>query len=312
MSISRVLVTGGAGFIGSHLVDALIGKGIRKECAVTILDDLSTGSASNLGDGLKSSRVRFVEGDVRDRVLVEEAMKRVETVFHLAAVTSVPYSVKHPEETFEVNVDGTRNLLEASLHGDVDRFVYVSTCAVYGEPRYLPVDEKHPLRPISPYAESKLRAEEACMEFQRAQGLKITVLRPFNVYGSRQRRDQYGGVISQFIERIRDGKPPVIFGDGSQTRDFVYVSDVLKAFILAVESEVAVGRVFNVASGVPTSISDLARLVIDLCGVRDVEPVHAGERQGDIRNSYADINEARTCLGFEPQVSLREGLSTLI
>jgi UDP-glucose 4-epimerase len=308
MSCNRVLVTGGAGFIGSHLLDRLI----KDQVDVTVLDDLSTGKLNNFSDYLEDKKLRFIEGDIRNKASVNDALKDVEVVFHLAAVTSVPYSVEHPEETFEVNVDGTRNLLEASVRGDVDRFVYVSTCAVYGEPRYLPIDEKHLTHPISPYAESKLKAEMVCQEVHESYRLKSVILRPFNVYGPRQRNDQYAGVIFRFIERIREGKPPVIFGDGSQTRDFVHVTDVVEALLLSSRSKDAVNRIFNVATGVPTSINRLAKLLIEISGVGLVEPQYNSARKGDIKHSYADIKEAETYLGFRPQVSLRDGLADVM
>lgn len=305
---NRVLVTGGAGFIGSHLVDELVKDGFE----VSVLDNLSTGRLENVKRHLESGSFRFVKGDVRDVHAVKEALKGVEAVFHLAAVTSVPYSVKHPDVTRKVNVEGTGNVLEACLREGVERFIYVSSCAVYGEPEYLSIDEKHPTRPVSPYAETKLEAESLCREFQEAYGLKTTVLRPFNVYGLRMRKDQYGGVIARFVERLRVKKPPIIYGDGTQTRDFLHVDDAVRAMMLALDSKKAVGRTFNVATGVPTSINELAQLVIGLFGAVGFKPQHRSVRKGDVRDSYADIKEAKACLGFEPKISLKEGLSTLI
>jgi len=265
MSYNRILVTGGAGFIGSHLVDELVKEGFE----VAIFDDLSTGRIDNIRHHLEKRKIRFIEGDVRRRKDVEEALEDVEAVFHLAAITSVPYSVKHPKVTYEVNVNGTRNLLEACLRSSVERFIYLSTCAVYSEPEYLPVDEKHPTNSISPYAESKLKAEQACMEFQEAYGLKTTIFRPFNIYGSRQRNDWYGGVIANFIERLRRGKPPLIYGDGKQTRDFIYIDDAIRSFLMALNHDDAVGRTFNIATGVPTSIDQLSQLLIELSGLKE-------------------------------------------
>jgi UDP-glucose 4-epimerase len=209
-----------------------------------------------------------------------------------------------------LRVQGT--LLEACLRGGAERFIFVSSCAVYGEPEYLPVDEGHPTRPVSPYAESKLEAENLCREFQERYGLRTTVIRPFNVYGPGMRNDQYGGVIARFIERLRLGKPPVIYGDGEQTRDFVHVEDAVRAMVLALESRKAVGRTFNVATGAPTSINRLAQLLIELLGADGIEAEHRKARAGDVRYSYADIQEARDVLGFEPRISLKEGLSALL
>lgn len=301
----RVLVTGGAGFIGSHLVEGLVERGFE----VSVVDDLSTGRIENLSSCL--ARIRFVRGDIRDKATLAGSVQHVDSVLHLAAIASVPYSVEHPEATYEVNVDGTRNLLDASLFS-ADRFVYVSSSAVYGDPEYLPVDEDHPLRPISPYAESKIKAEQICREYQESYGLKATILRPFNVYGPRQSNNQYAGVIAKFIERLREGSPPIIYGDGLQTRDFVYVVDAARASILAMQSDEAAGRIINIATGVPTTINHLAQLLVEMLGVGGIEPHHLGARQGDIRHSYADTREARTRLGFETQISLKEGLSSLL
>jgi UDP-glucose 4-epimerase len=305
---ARVLVTGGAGFIGSHIVDALVKDG----CEVCVLDNLSTGRLENIKHHIGNGNVVFVQGDVRDKQAVCEAVKGVEAVFHLAAVTSVPYSIKCPSVTREVNVTGTMNLLEACLRGDVERFVHVSTCAVYGEAEYLPIDEKHPTSPVSPYAESKLAAERCCSEFQEAYGLKATVLRLFNVYGLRMRDDQYGGVIARFVERLRGEKPPVIYGDGSQTRDFVHVEDAVRAMRLALDGGDVVGGTFNIGSGVPTTINQLAQLLMRMVGAEGVRPRYRGARRGDLRHSYADVSRARKTLGYEPRIFLKEGLAAFV
>jgi UDP-glucose 4-epimerase len=305
---NRILVTGGAGFIGSHLVEELVGKDYK----TVILDDLLKSGLQNIKSLLDRGMLRLVKGDICNKEVVDEALQDVDGVFHLAAITSVPFSVEFPKLAFKVNVDGTKNLLEACLRHSVKRFIFASTCAVYGEPYYLPVEEKHPLVPISPYAESKLRAEIVCREFQETQGLGITILRPFNVYGPRQGMDQYAGVISKFIERLRQGKPPLIFGDGLQTRDFIFVKDVVNAFMLALKNKASVGRVFNVGTGLPTSINELADLLIELFGIYNVMPEYTNPREGDIKHSYAEIAQIRKSLGFEPHYSLREGLSILI
>ncbi len=308
MSYNKALVTGGAGFIGSHLVERLVADGLD----VTVLDNFSTGRTENLAGLSANRRLHFVRGDIRDKDTTYDAIKDVKAIFHLAAVTSVPFSVEHPKETFEVNVDGTLSLLEACLRAGVERFVYVSSCAVYGEPKYLPIDEDCPLSPVSPYAESKLKAEELCRSFCENYGLETVVLRPFNVYGPRQRNDQYGGVIARFIEFLRFGKPPVIYGDGTQSRDFIYVEDAVEVFTLALNNKNVVGGTFNVASGVPTSIDGLASLLIELFGAEGLKPEYADARKGDIKHSYADVKKAKQHLGFEPRVSLKEGLLTLI
>jgi UDP-glucose 4-epimerase len=307
MESSRVLVTGGAGFIGSHLVDELLKAGWE----ATILDNFSTGRLENLGR-LPRRGLRVLRGDLRNPSEVEAALEGVEVAFHLAAVTSVPYSFEHPDETYLVNVEGTRNLLEGCLRGLVKRLIYVSTCAVYGEPEYLPIDEDHPKRPASPYAESKLEAERLCMEYQESHGLRASVLRLFNVYGPRMREDRYGGVISSFIRRLCEGEPLTIYGDGEQTRDFIHVSDAVRAMMLAMDREDISGEAFNIATGIPTSINRLAAIISELSGESMPRVIHREARAGDVRHSYGDIRRARMRLGFEPRIGLREGLQLLI
>jgi len=236
----------------------------------------------------------------------------VDAVFHLAAVVSVPYSVERPQETFAVNREGTSRLLEACRRCGVQRVIYTSTCAVYGEPRYLPIDEGHPTHPLSPYAQSKLEAEALCLAFHRSHGLKVTILRLFNVYGPRQGSGPYSGVITRFIQRLSNGKAPIIFGDGSQTRDFVHVQDVVQVFTQALHRAEAIGRVFNVATGTPIALSHLAQVMIQLFKAEDIHPEYTDPRQGDIKHSYADIQAVQQCLGFHPHTTLEEGLSTLI
>jgi UDP-glucose 4-epimerase len=289
-------------------VDALIADGRE----VTVLDNLSTGKMENLSHHLGNGSLHFIKGDVLNVATIHKAVKDVDAVFHLAAVTSVPFSVEHPLETFQVNVDGTRNLLEACVNGGLKRFIFISSCAVYGDPMYLPINEEHPLNPISPYAESKLKAGRLCQEYHETYGLKTTVLRPFNIYGPRQTDGEYSGVIAKFVNQLRAGELPVICGDGLQTRDFIFIVDAVNAFLSALKSETAIGRVFNIGTGVPISINDLARLLCGLFGFNGVDLLHVCERKGDIKHSYADINGMRLHLHSEPRVSLKEGLMTII
>ena len=303
----RVLVTGGAGFIGSHLVDRLVGSGF----CVRVLDNLSTGRTANIQGHLENGKVDFVRGDIRDAKLVNECVEDVDFVAHLAAVASVPFSIEQPDLTFETNVGGTINLLVSSAKAKVAKFVLGSTCAVYGEPRYLPINERHPTNPISPYAESKLVAERFTLGFCQKQLLECIVLRLFNVYGPRQCINDYSGVITQFIECAKRGSPLTIYGDGYQTRDFISVRDVVDAILKCRENKVAVGEVLNVGSGEPTSINDLAKTVLEL--TRSESTVHFDEpRKGDIKDSYADVSKAEALLGFTSQLSLRDGLRIML
>ncbi len=303
----RTLVTGGAGFIGSHLVDRLI----KEDYEVAVLDDFFSGKMENIKQHLDSGKFSLIKGDVRNLDDIKDAIRDADAVFHLAAIASVPISVENPLLVNDVNVKGTLNLLKASLEAHVERFIYASSCAVYGESRYLPLDEKHPTSPMSPYAASKLAAEYHCKVFYENYGLNTLCLRYFNVYGPRQVEGFYSGVIMQFVDRLEQGKPPIIYGDGEQTRDFVHVSDVVEANLLALDCQSS-GRVINVGSGRSTAINELARVLIGLSGRNDLKPMYMSPRRGDIRNSYADINKAKRELDYRPTVTLEEGLRTLL
>ena len=302
----KAFVTGGAGFIGSHLVDALLNEG----CKVTILDNLTSGSLRNIEGHLANSNALLVKGDVRDIRNIKEALTKVDTIFHLAAITSVPYSIKNPTTTDQVNAKGTKNLLEAGASIGIKRFINVSSCAVYGDPRYLPVDEDHPINPKSPYAESKIMAEKYCEEFQKKYGLETVTLRLFNVFGSRQGSNEYSGVITRFITEIRQGRPPIIYGDGEQTRDFVHVSDVVQALLLSMNSNKAIGQIFNIGSGKSVTIRQLCQLLLRIHKA-EIMPIYKEPRLGDVRHSCAKIEKAHEILGYEPKVSLAEGLENL-
>ena len=304
MAHSKILVTGGAGFIGSHIVDKLLDEDFQ----VTVLDDLSTGNLENLSSHMHDGDFHFVKGDVCNFDVVRQVVKDVDAVFHEAAIASVPRSLKDPVFTNRVNVDGTLNLLSASLTSHVRRFVYASSCAVYGDSGALPHHEQLPPLALSPYAASKASAESYCTAFYKAYGLETVSLRLFNVYGLRQRSGTYGGVIEQFLDRLLKGEEPVIFGDGAQMRDFVHVSDVVEAHMLALEKKNAVGETFNIASGVATSVNKLAQMLTDMVGGKELKPIHSDPRRGDVRHSYGDIAKARNLLGFSPKISLEEGL----
>jgi len=297
-----VLVTGGAGFIGGHLVRALVKAGY----SVRVLDNLSTGSLDNIGDLISS--VEFVKGDVRDFNVVKEAARGVDAVVHLAALVDVAESFEKPDLYFEVNVKGTYNVVRACR--GVRVLVYASSYAVYGEPSRVPTPEDHPTSPNSPYALSKVYGEALVEALAEKRGYRPVVLRFFNVYGPGQSR-AYAGVVLEFVKRVSRGEPPVIYGDGSQTRDFIHVRDAVKAVLKALVNEGAKG-VFNVGSGVSVSINELAKLVLKLAGREDLKPVYAPPRPGDVKRSQADISRARRVLGFEPRVKLEDGIRELL
>jgi len=296
------LVTGGAGFIGSHIVDRLIEEGFE----VRVLDDLSTGSLKNIDEHLGKNGFHFLKGDIRDPNVLRNALKGVEMVFHEAALTSVPDSVADPLSTNEVNATGTLKLLKASAQLGVRRLIYASSSSVYGEQTKRPIKEDFVPRPMSPYAVSKLAAENYCSTFSRLGQLETVCLRYFNVYGPRQGRGPYSGVIRIFQDRLRRNKPPIIYGDGQQTRDFVSVHDAVRANMLAMTVKEAAGKVFNVGTGTGTSIQTLAKMIIGASGRRHVHPIHAPPRHGDVKHSCADIKRARRILGYLPTVRLRD------
>ncbi len=302
-----MLVTGGAGFIGSHVVDALVARGDT----VTVLDDLSSGKLENLKNHKGSGAFQFVRGDIRDTKAVGKALSDADAVIHEAAIVSVPLSVKNPELTHSVNVEGTLNLLKASSDRGVRRFIFASSCAVYGEQKKLPISEDAPSRPLSPYAASKLAAEQNCLAFRDLGGLEAVCLRYFNVYGPRQIPGEYAGVMIKFLERIRASQPPIIYGDGKQTRDFVHVQDVVEATLLALERDSATGEIINIGTGRGASINELCEIFLKAAGKIRIKPVHEAPRAGDIRHSWADIGKAKRLLGFRPGVPLEEGIRRL-
>ncbi len=301
-NINRALVTGGAGFIGSHLVDELVTNG----CRVTVLDNLSTGHRHNidhLGD-----RIDFVEGDIRDAGLVDQVVKGCEVVFHQAAVVSVTQSVQDPSHSCEVNDLGTVRVLDASRRNGVRRVVMASSSAVYGDDPQMPKTEGMTPRPLSPYAVQKLTGESYATVFGQLYGLETVCLRYFNVFGPRQDPSSpYSGVISIFMTKASAGQAPIIHGDGGQSRDFVYVKDVVRANILAATEARAAGRVFNVGTGTFIRIHDLWKLIGELSNI-NIDPVFGPARAGDIRDSVSDIGEIGRALGFSPKVEFRQGL----
>ena len=308
LDFSEILVTGGAGFIGSHIVDWLLDEGFK----VRVLDNLSTGEKKNLAKHQNKNSFQFIEGDIRNFDLVKKTVKGVDAVFHEAALVSVTRSVENPLLSNEVNVTGTVNLLKACVDAHVKRFVYASSCAVYGDTETLPNHENLAPKPLSPYAVDKLAAENYAKVFHNVYGLETTSLRYFNVYGPRQKYGPYSGVISILINRLLKNKPPIIYGDGKQTRDFINIKDVVEANMLALSKREAVGEVFNISTGEATTINKLTETIQKIMGKTSLKPVHAEPRPGDIKHSYGDITKARKNLEYEPKVQLEKGLSELV
>jgi len=298
----RVLVTGGGGFIGSHLVGRLAALGHR----VRILDNFATGRRSNVV--ALDADVDLIEGDIQSYERVHNAIAGCDLVFHQAALPSVPRSVADPLTSNATNVIGTLNVLLAARDAGVRRVVFASSSSVYGTSHELPKREDMAPMPVSPYAVAKLASEGYCRSFGEVYGLETVALRYFNVFGPRQDpRSQYAAVVPNFITSLLTGERPTIFGDGEQSRDFTYVENVVQANLLAMEADVAPGRVYNVACGERVSLNQLFSVLRELAD-SGVEPVYAAPRAGDVRHSLADLTASRRDLGYEPTVDLREGL----
>ena len=299
--MNKAVVTGGAGFIGSHLTEELV----RRDYSVTVIDNLSSGKIKNIHSLLSSKQITFQQESITNFSALSRIFSDTDYVFHLAALGSVPQSVDHPEIYHETNITGIFNVLLAARDNKVKKVVYSSSSAVYGDVPELPKREDMIPSTISPYAVTKLTGEYYCQAFHAAYGLPTVCLRFFNVFGPRQDpNSQYAAVIPNFIKRIQEGNSPIIYGDGEQTRDFTYVSDVVQAMILAAENDVT--GIYNISRGERITINDLADTVIRIIG-NDIRPEYRKPRPGDIIHSYADVTKAKA-FGFNPQYTLEEGL----
>jgi UDP-glucose 4-epimerase len=300
MENKRVAITGGAGFIGSNLAHEL-----ATDNAVIIIDDLCTGRVENIAGLTGKENVTFIQGSILDLHLLEDAFKGVDFVFHEAAIPSVPRSIEDPLSTNEVNISGTLNVLIAARDNKVRKVVFASSSSVYGDTPSLPKKEDMTPNPQSPYALTKLVGEYYCHFFHQIYELPTMCLRYFNIYGPRQNPDsQYAAVIPRFITRCLQENPPIIYGDGNQTRDFTFIQDAIQANIIAAESN-ATG-IFNIGTGSNATINGLAEVIVRIMG-RDLQPIYQEPRVGDIRNSLADVSRARA-IGYEPRYSLEDGL----
>jgi nucleoside-diphosphate-sugar epimerase len=301
-----VLVTGGAGFLGSHLVPRLLELGYR----VTVLDNLSSGKLKNLGCALDHPNFMFRQADITDKILPKEVFDGVHSIIHLAALIDISASIADPSQNHEVNVNGTFNMLQASVKHQVEKFIFASSTAVYGDLETLPVQETMAICPISPYAASKASGEAYCGAFARCFGLETIALRFFNIYGLRSENSPYSGVITKFLQKIMTDEPLIIDGDGEQTRDFIHVNDVVEAIVVSLKQKELKGEVFNVCTGVPTSINQLVGTLKTVTG-KSLTVKHGPERLGDIRCSYGDPANATEKLGFKANINVTKGLQML-
>ena len=291
----KILITGGLGKIGSHLCENLYLKH-----DIIVLENYS-----NISKFVHSADI--ITGDIRDKNIVEKLINKVDVVIHTAAQISVDKSIENPLNDADNNVNGTLNLLEASRKSNIKRFVYISSAAVYGKPVYLPVDESHPTNPMSPYGLSKFTGERYSMLYHELYNLPVTSLRLFNVFGFQNAEDSYSGVITKFIDRVKNNKNPIIFGDGNQTRDFVYIDDVINAISKTIENDKTIGEVINIGTGKPTRILDLCEAIIKIFDKKLI-PEFVSPKTGDIRDSYADITKMKNIMKYEPNYSLEQGL----
>lgn len=306
LKYSRYLVTGGAGFIGSHLVEKLVNLG----CRVRVLDDFSTGREENLSH--LAGQVEIIRGDIRDRELCGKAAEGMEVILHQAALASVPRSVSEPLLAHEINLTGTLNLLLAAAEKGIRSFVFASSSAVYGDDQTFPKKEGLEGKALSPYGAQKLASEKYCQVFSQLYNFNAVSLRYFNVFGPRQDPgSQYAAVIPIFITRMLRGQPPVIYGDGQQSRDFIYVENVVRANLLAANATDFRGEVFNIGTASRITVKELAAILNSLLGV-SLSPIYSHPRPGDILESYADISRAEGQLGFRPEVDFEKGLKLTI
>jgi UDP-glucose 4-epimerase len=308
MALSGIaLVTGGAGFIGSHIAEALAARG----ASVRVIDNLSTGHLENIE--AIGAKVDFIRGDLADEATVRKVVEDVEIIFHEAALPSVPRSVADPRETHLACVDGTFNLLLAAKEKGVRRLIYAASSSAYGDQPTLPKIESMRPEPLSPYAAAKLVGEYYCQVFTRTYNFETICLRYFNVFGPRQDPGSpYSGVVSRFIDFLTKGERPVIYGDGEQTRDFTYISNAVDANLLAAEADKGIGEVINIANGEQVTINELFRRLKEVTGRDDIEPEYQEARTGDILHSLADITRARELLAYAPKVGLATGLQATV
>jgi len=306
----RIFITGGAGFLGSHLCDHYVQEGHHVVC----YDNLFSGDLNNVRHLFTNPKFKFVYGDVRDKDLLEKIMPRSDVVIHLAAQIHVDRSITETKLTYDVNVIGTQNVLEVSRMFDIDRVIFASSSEVYGSGETPKMSESHPLNAPHPYGASKIAADRMCYAYAKTYGMKINIVRLFNIYGPRQKDSGYGGVISVFTRRVASGQPPIVYGTGEQTRDYLYIKDAVRAYDLVLKSGANLaGTAINFGTGKEVTINHIAAEIIRLFGKQDtLKPAHVTGRPSEVERLCADITLAEKELGFKPQYSFDEGLKELV
>lgn len=305
----RMLITGGAGFVGSHLCEKYTKEGHTVLC----LDNFMSGNLMNIRHLLDYRNFKLVKGDIRDYDMLERIMRDVEVVFHLAAQVHVDRSYIEPRLTWDVNVMGTQNILEIARLHDASKVIYASTSEVYGSAQYVPIDEKHPLDAPHPYGASKVAADRMCHAYNQTYGMNIAIMRLFNIFGPHQRDLGYGGVISIFTRRVLTGMPPVIYGNGEQSRDYTYIADAVRAYDLILNRKEPLTEPVNFGSGRDVTIMDLAKKIIEVCGKSDtIKPVHVEPRIGEVNRLIANAAKAKKLLGWQPKYTLEDGLAEFL
>jgi UDP-glucose 4-epimerase len=306
----RILVTGGAGFIGSHLCEDFVAKGDYVLC----LDNFMSGDLANVRALLGCRNFKLLNSDLRDFDLLEKVVSSgVDAIIHLAAQIHVDRSIVEPRLTYEVNVFGSLNVLELARRYDVGKVIHTSTSEVYGSAQYVPMDEKHPLNAPHPYGASKISADRMCHAYIQTYGLNICIARPFNTFGARQKDTGYGGAISIFVKRVLNGVPPIVYGDGKQSRDYMYIKDLVRAYSAILKSNKTIKEPLNFGTGKETRIIDLANKIIALCGkAKEMKPVHVAPRPGEVERLVADYSKANKLLRWKPTYTLENGLLEFI
>jgi UDP-glucose 4-epimerase len=306
----KILITGAAGFLGSHLSEKYVNEGF----IVYGIDNLLNGNLNNIRTLLHRKNFKFIHDDVRNASLYPKLPPDLDAVIHLAAQIHVDKSIVNPQETFDINVSGTMKILEYARMNDIRKILFASTSEVYGSAKYVPMDEAHPLAAQHPYGVSKIAADRLCYTYNETYDLGVDIIRCFNFFGPRQKDAGYGGVIAIFINRVLQNKPPIIYGDGNQSRDYMYVSDAVKAYDKVLKSKDNPGKYgINFGTGVEKTVNEIARLIIDYCGKnKDIFPIHIDPRPTEVQRLFADVSLAKNSLNFTPEVEFERGISMLI